>query len=343
MQRVFYPFGTKLGKDIFSLIPNTEAIAYKNEEIDSIRNESGDVLVANTRLAIHEQNILKYKNFSIFATVSSGTDHVNWDDLKKYKREFMNSPGCNASSVAEYIWVAIRDQFAGEKFNSSNQMSIPKVGIIGMGNVGTALSKLLQRKAIPFRFFDPFVAGSDSWQNVLSCNIVSFHVPLVRKTKDPEHFTEGMVSEKDVDCIMQNGMFLNTSRGEILSENGLNRLLMRDDLRLVLDVFSPEPVDENLAQKLLLRENSIYTPHIAGYSQLGRVQGTYLLAKQIAQKFGSTYPAELQNFLQYGLPWKTNDFLEVESNLLKESWKKGDFGYFESRRNNYPLREDLEI
>jgi erythronate-4-phosphate dehydrogenase len=342
MQRVFYPFGTKLGKEIFSLIPNTEAIAYKNEEIDSIRTESGAVLVANTRLIINEQTILKYKNFSTFATVSSGTDHVNWEDLKKHNREFMNSPGCNASSVAEYIWVAIRDQFSGEKFTSSNPQSIRKVGIIGMGNVGTALSKILNRKAIPFLFFDPFVVGSDSLQNVLSCTIVSFHVPLVRKTHHSIQPTEAMVTEKEIDSIPQNGIFLNTSRGGILSDNGLNRLLQRDDLRLVLDVFSPEPVDENLAQKLLLRDNSIYTPHIAGYSQLGRVQGTYQLAVNISRKFKTTYPRSLDSFIQTGLEWKTDTFLEDESNLLKDSWKNKDYGYFESRRNNYPLREDLD-
>ena len=43
-----------------------------------------------------------------FASISTGTDHIDFDFLKKEKIPFFNAPGFNTSSVVEYILVALK-------------------------------------------------------------------------------------------------------------------------------------------------------------------------------------------------------------------------------------------
>ncbi|WCL50355.1 NAD(P)-dependent oxidoreductase [Leptospira sp. GIMC2001] len=332
MQRVFYPAGTKLGREIFNLIPDSEIIPYNPSELTSLQSEKISVLIANTRLIINEETINRYKHVSCFATVSSGTDHVDWNMLRKYDRKFMNSPGCNASSVAEYIVVALH------KFYKN--ISDLRIGLIGYGQVGKVLGKILDSHGLVWKFYDPFISSSKNWNEVWKSDVVSCHVPL---TWDGRYPTFGFIGEGEISNLQSNSMFINTSRGEILTQSGVQSLIRREDINLVLDVFDPEPPNEDLIGKLITRKNSIYTPHIAGYSQIGRILGIYRLACRLAERVGRKYPKPIDSFLQKNLDFKTETFLDFESDQLKSAFITGNNQYFEERRGNYPLREDIGV
>lgn len=345
MQRVFYPIGTKLGTEIFSWIPRTEAIPYAPEDLDSLGQEKGDVLVANTRLKINQETISKFPFFSCFATVSSGTDHVDFSCLKESNREFINAPGCNASSVAEYALVAILEILgvSWERFlDGYTRMEKPKVGIVGYGNVGQALSRVLELFGWEWVVYDPYtLSGRENREEVFQSPILSFHVPLTDTTEDKKHPTYGFVRKEDITSLPKDAILINTSRGEIIHPEAWNAVWERGDISPVLDVFDPEPPNESLVRDLCKRKNAVFTPHIAGYSQMGRIRGSYELAEKLSRRVGQIYPAKLTDFLKKNLPFKTENFIGWESDSLKAAWKKGDLNYFESRRNNYPLREDL--
>lgn len=87
-------------------------------------------------------------------------------------------------------------------------------------------------------------------------------------------------------------------------------------------------------------DHSIFTPHIAGYSQLGRISGTYRVAEKLSILYQDHPLPPLKSFLQTSGEFKTSTFLKEEDRLLREAWRKGDQSYFERRRNSYPVRLD---
>jgi len=140
------------------------------------------------------------------------------------------------------------------------------VGLISLGAVGRSVARKLSHFDTDVIAYDPFVSESvakdlgvtlvsleDLFRNA---NVVSAHTPLIPETV---HLVTG-----DLLRLMKpNGTFINTSRGAIVNEDDLCKVMReRPDLTAVLDVTWPEPPCEE--SPLFERENIILTPHIAG-------------------------------------------------------------------------------
>ncbi|MCG6166882.1 NAD(P)-dependent oxidoreductase [Leptospira sanjuanensis] len=329
---LYYPQGTTGAEKIFSGFTKLEVRSYPIERIGELVSENPEVLIANTRLKVNAENVRKFPSVRIFATVSSGTDHVDFNSLKESGKIFLNAPGCNAGSVAEYCYAGLTGRF------SESELKTKTVGMIGHGNTGKEFHKILISKGIDSVFYDPFYkAESAPLEEVLRSSVLSYHVPL---TKDGFEPTYRFVSETLIDSLRPGTVFINTSRGEILSPKAFERLIARNDIFKILDVFDPEPPAEETGRILAETTQSVFTPHIAGYSQLGRISGTYRVAEKLSILYQDRPLPPLESFLQTSGEFKTSTFLKEEDALLRDSWRNGDRGYFERRRNSYPIRLD---
>lgn len=152
-----------------------------------------------------------------------------------------------------------------------------------------------------------------------------------------------MFTKTEAIRLQSGALVLNTSRGEILNREAFEEIISREDISKVIDVFDPEPPKGDLIRKLSQCSNSIFTPHIAGYSQLGRLLGTYRLAEKLCILYKDGPLPPIENFLIADSDWKTETFLEKEDGLLREAWSLGDWEYFERRRNDYPIRLDMGL
>ncbi|WP_061230697.1 NAD(P)-dependent oxidoreductase [Leptospira weilii] len=329
---LYYPEGTTGAKEIFSTFEKLEVRPYSINQIKDLSLNEPEILIANTRLKINRECILSFPSVKIFATVSSGTDHVDFNILKKSGRIFLNAPGCNAGSVAEYCYAGLLNRF------DEAELKTVKIGMVGHGNTGKEFYKILISKGIDCIFYDPFYrTESSSLKEVLNCPVLSYHVPLTEEGMEPTfHF----VTDSLIGCLKPGTVFINTSRGKIISPNAFNRLIARNDIFKILDVFEPEPPSEEKGKMLSEVDHSIFTPHIAGYSQLGRISGTYQVAEKLSILYQDHPLPPLKSFLQTSGEFKTSTFLKEEDRLLREAWRKGDQSYFERRRNSYPVRLD---
>ncbi len=332
---LYYPEGTTGALEIFSHFRNLDIRSYPVKFPEQIINAKPEILISNTRLRVDSETFRKFPSVRVFATVSSGVDHVNFSDLKKEGRVFLNSPGCNAGSVAEYCWVSLRNFF------SEQELKTKTVGLFGYGNTGKAFGEILKQKGISFVYNDPFIKDkSVSRQEVFASSILSFHVPLV---SDGPYPTLHMLEEKDLALIRPGTLIMNTSRGEIWTTETFLNILKRKDLFKVIDVFSPEPPVGEIANLMTDVQDSIFTPHIAGYSQLGRLLGTYRLAKKLCVLYQDGPLPPVEKFLQTETQIQTESFLKEENSNLRLAWKNGDWEYFERRRNSYPIRLDMGL
>ena len=204
-------------------------------------------------------------------TCTIGEDHVDKAWLAGRGIAFSSAPGCNANSVGEYITAALL-HLAGK-----HGLSLPgmKLGIVGVGNVGKRVWKKAEALGLqcvlndPPRFEneggDPVFRPIDE---ILDCDFITFHVPL---EKTGPHATWHLADAAFLSRMKPGAVLLNSSRGGVVDNPALKTALREGRLRgAVLDVWEGEPrVDTELLQLV-----DIATPHIAGYSFDGKVNGT---------------------------------------------------------------------
>ena len=140
------------------------------------------------------------------------------------------------------------------------------LGIIGLGTIGKRLvevSKGFRFKIIACDFKKD--SAFAKLHNIEYCDlgdllsrsdIVSIHLNLTQQT-------ENLINEQKLNLMKKKSILINTSRGEVIDENALFRLLKNKQiLGAGLDVFKNEPY----SGKLLNLKNVIATPHIGSYA-----------------------------------------------------------------------------
>ncbi len=215
-------------------------------------------------------------------TATIGEDHIDKAWLAEQGIGFTSAPGCNANSVAEYIVAALlelRQRYALD-------FSTMSLGVVGVGNVG---SKVVQKaKALGLKVVqnDPPLAEQtgdpvyESLEAVQACDIITFHVPL---NKTGPHPTHQLADKAFLTDLKESALLFNTSRGAVVDNKALKDHLGENKLReAVLDVWESEPTPD----LELLSRCFIATPHIAGYSFDGKVNGTVQIYQALCAHLG---------------------------------------------------------
>ncbi len=78
-------------------------------------------------------DLLKNSKVKFVGTATIGTDHIDINYLNKQNIQFADAKGCNADSVAEYVFTALL-KIASEKNISLKGKTI---GVVGVGNIGS--------------------------------------------------------------------------------------------------------------------------------------------------------------------------------------------------------------
>ncbi|MBE6596475.1 MAG: hydroxyacid dehydrogenase [Ruminococcaceae bacterium] len=158
-----------------------------------------------------------------------------------------------------------------------------KVGLIGVGMIGSLVAEMLKAYKLNVLVFDPFLSDEKaerlgvkktSLEEIFSsCRVVSNHLANNEQTKR-------MLSGKYFSLMLPCSTFINTGRGAQVVEEDLAALLReRPDVTALLDVTYPEPpVDGHPFYSL---PNCVLTPHIAG----SLANETHRMAEYMAEEF----------------------------------------------------------
>nr|WP_243749565.1 4-phosphoerythronate dehydrogenase [Pseudoteredinibacter isoporae] len=240
-----------------------------------------DALIVRSVSQVNEA-LLANSPVRFVGSCTIGMDHIDTEYLDKRGIAYANAPACNANSVVEYVFAAL--SHLGCDWQGK------RLGIIGMGNVGSALYRRASELGVECCGFDPLIEQDRypvlcSLDEVLSCDIVSMHAPLSHSGPAPSY---QMIGEAEIAQLRSGSVLLNCGRGDCLDNRALlDRLKSKADLFTVLDVWQDEP---NIHADLLPFVN-IATPHIAGYSYDGKVKGTQMIAGSLAEHLGQTLTA----------------------------------------------------
>ena len=305
---------------------------------DDIRD--ADALIIRTRTHCDAQ-LLKGSNVKFVATATIGYDHIDTNFMEQAGIKWINCPGCNASSVAQYI-DAVLTLIKTEKHIDIQKQTI---GIVGCGHVGRKVVEVARRKGMNILVCDPPRSDAEGEKGFVSmeqiakeADIITFHVPL---TKEGRYPTYHLANETLFDNLSKRPIIINSSRGAVVDNEALLYAINYNKVKdAVIDTWENEP---NINKELLKRV-WIGTPHIAGYSADGKTNADNMVISALCDFFSlpkqpAICPPEIPNA---DLCPKNEDERTLffynpipESNKLKLEPEK-----FEWFRNNYPLRRE---
>jgi D-3-phosphoglycerate dehydrogenase len=208
-----------------------------------------------------------------------GIDNVDLEAATRRGVIVMNAPGGNTVSTAEHAFslllsvarkipqadASVRGGSWQRKNFEGVELYNKTLGVIGMGRIGSELS----RRAIAFGMrvlaYDPYLSAArarslqvelvDELDDLLgTADFISLHTPLT-----PE--THHIIDEARLRRMKAGVRIINCARGGLIDEAALVRALQdRHVAAAALDVFEQEPLPEDSA--LRSAPNLVLTPHL---------------------------------------------------------------------------------
>ena len=269
------------------LMPGADMFFYEKEGDREQHIATADALVVyNARLT--KDWLDKAEKCIFIQRYGAGVDSVDLPEASRRGIPVGITSGKNARSVAEHaimLTLAVYKRLVtahckifneGKWLNTvlrdtAYELSFKKVGIVGMGNIGRILAKILQgfecevayydvnrlagaeEKALGVTYvdLDPLIERSD---------VVTIHAPLTEQTRY-------IINERRLNLMKPTAVLINTSRGGLVDEKALVKALAVGRLLGAgLDVFEKEPInkDHPLGQN---GKRNHYPPHCGGHER----------------------------------------------------------------------------
>ncbi|MBI2451926.1 hydroxyacid dehydrogenase [Candidatus Pacearchaeota archaeon] len=265
--------------------------------------KNSDVISIFIYSKINKQILSKLPKLKLITTRSTGFDHIDLTECRKRKILLYNVPAYGENTVAEHTFALLLA--LSRKIHQSylrtirNDFSIgglkgfdlkgKTLGVLGVGRIGKHVVRIARGFEMNVLASDPhpdnFLAEElnfkyVSFQGLLKkSDIVTLHIPY---TKENHH----LFNKKNFNMMKKGSIIINTSRGaiidtealiwaldkKIISGVGLDVLegeaLIKEEKQLLYDKKKITDLQELVKDHILLaKENVVFTPHIAFYSQ----------------------------------------------------------------------------
>lgn len=335
-----------LGREAFETLGQVEVVPDRQIGPEHLHDADALVIRSKTKVTLE---LLEGSSVRFIGTATAGFEHIDIQALETRGIGWTAAPGCNAESVAEYITAAL--------LQLPVELEGKTIGIIGVGQVGTRVARCAKALGLKILLNDPPRAereGEPYFQELEKLleqsDIVTLHVPLTPKHESWPTFN--MANASFFEQMGKGSVFINASRGQVVDSDALLQAKRSGTIsRLVLDVWNPEP---NIRPDLLAVAD-IATPHIAGHSLEGKLNGTIQVYNAACRFFGVNPTWDPEAFLpRLDLPNLEIDSIEksdhevlaeavqaaydIEADQLAEK----DIPDFDKLRANYRVRREFK-
>ena len=286
----------KIDKSVIDQIKNSKFFFdYKpeitpEELLKTISNY--EALVVRSRTKVTKEVIDLGHNLKIIGRVGSGLDNINLFGTQKRKIKVINSPESNSEAVTELaiglilsllrklsssyssmsqgLW--LKRDFKGQELGGK------KVGVIGFGHVGKSVAKILTAFGAKVDYYSRTQKTNSLKYIFKHSDIITVHLPLNNATKN-------LINNDLLSLMKPTSFFINTSRGGVIEEKSLFKLLQEKKIAgVALDVFWQEPLPPVSPWRKL--PNVILTPHIGASTNEALEKGTKTVIDEIIKILG---------------------------------------------------------
>jgi len=242
----------------------------------------------------------------------AGYDTVDVEALSRAGVGLVNQAGGNAQAVAEHtlgMMLALMKRIpeahlaikAGRAVPRENfmgrEMAGRKIGLVGLGHIGTRVAALLKAFGSTVLAVDPFLdAETCARRNAMKvelpellaeCDVVSIHAPLTRLTR-------GLFDAAAFAAMRPGAVFVTTARGGIHDEAALLDALRSGRIAAAgLDVWHVEPPPAD--HPLLSHPCVMASQHIAGVTHESRERVSRMAAEAFSAIAAGRVPSRLVN------------------------------------------------
>lgn len=257
-------------------------------------------LVIRSATKVTPEILEKASQLKYIIRAGAGTDNIDKKSCALKGVKVSNTPGANTNAAAEHAMALMftllrktavahhsmkNGNWEKSKY-SGNELFKKKIGILGMGRIGQTLAKRLQGFEPEISFYDPYdvklsdpnIKQVETMEQIFShCDIISMHLPFLEETKN-------IINYKFLSLMKKNALLINASRGGILVEDDLIRVLEEEKIGgAALDVYSKEPLPED--SRLRTVPNLILTPHLGASTEESQERVGEMVLDQLDQFF----------------------------------------------------------
>ena len=228
-----------------------------------------------------DDNVLKrVPTLKTISKYGVGLNSLDFSALEKNQVKLGWTGGVNKRSVTELAITLMlsclrNTTFLNQDLQSGNFtqkkgrcLTGKTIGLIGFGNIGKDIAKILQAFDCKILCHDLFLDKDYCAQNQIesvdlntllqNSDIISIHLPLTESTKN-------FIDQDEFKLMKDNAILINTARGGLVNENALfAHLKASPNAQAGFDVFEQEP-PQNL--ELIKLSNFIGLPHIGGSTE----------------------------------------------------------------------------
>ncbi|MDX1711346.1 MAG: D-glycerate dehydrogenase [Rhodovibrionaceae bacterium] len=227
----------------------------------------------------------------LIASFGTGVDHIDLKTARQRGITVTNTPGVLTEDTADMTMAMIlavaRRLVEGERLVRAGEwtgwaptsmlghrITGKRLGIIGMGRIGSAVARRARGFGLSVHYHNRRRVHEDVeneleatyWdsldQMLARMDIISVNCPHTPATYH-------LLNARRLKLLQPHAVIVNTSRGEVIDENALGRMLEREELAgASLDVFENEPA---INPKLMKSERVVLLPHMGSATIEGRL------------------------------------------------------------------------
>ncbi|MDQ3458818.1 MAG: phosphoglycerate dehydrogenase [Deinococcota bacterium] len=237
-----------------------------------------DAIITRSRTQVDEALVRAGKNLKVIGRGGVGVDNIDIDAASRRGLLVLNAPEANNISAAELAVALmlcaargvsrsdrlIRQGEWDRKF-LGREVKGAKLGIVGIGRIGSLVSRRAQGLGMTVMAYDPYITRHrslalkvelfDELDEMLKvANFLTVHTPLTDETR-------GMIGARELALLPEHAVVVNAARGGIIDEEALLGALESGHLFAAgLDVFVLEPPSAD--HPLLERDDVVLTAHL---------------------------------------------------------------------------------
>ncbi|AJY44542.1 2-hydroxyacid dehydrogenase [Martelella endophytica] len=264
-------------------------------------------IAANGESTVTAEFIAKFPNLEILSVFGVGYDGVDAAAAHEQGVIVTHTPGVLTDDVSDHaiglmLSVARRtpvaDRFVREGkwvdggFPFTKKVSGSRLGIVGLGRIGTAIAKRAEAFSMEIAYTDRAPINGISYAFHETPAALAANVDFLVATTYGGPSTRGLISAEVLAALGPEGYLINVARGTVVDEAALIAALQNGTIAGAgLDVFEEEP---HVPDALKALDNAVLTPHMASATHETRKAMSDLFAENLAAHFsGRPIPAKV--------------------------------------------------
>ncbi|HPN32441.1 MAG TPA: hydroxyacid dehydrogenase [bacterium] len=290
---------SKEAQKILESISGLECDVRKSVKADDLLKIIGeyDFLIVRSATKVTKEVLEHGKKLKIVGRAGAGVDNIDVKAATEKGVYVENTPGGNSHAVAELVMgmmfaLARKLNYADASIKSGKwekkifegvELAGKTLGIIGVGRIGSDVSKMSKAIGMTVIGYDPLLPAdkfkefgipqTELDEIYSKSDYITLHVPANEKTKN-------MINAETISKMKDGVRIINCARGGIVNEADLKNALESGKVAGAgFDVYSAEPAAQD--NPLLSAKNVVLTPHIGASTEEAQENVGIMIANQI--------------------------------------------------------------